>query len=232
MARSVTLANLILWIRTEAGLTGSTAVTDTEITALVNSAWPELYDMLVGAYGHDYYAKSGTFTTVAGTRAYALPTGGGVGTDIYKILGVSLTIDGDTFPIDAVDFHHRDVGLTNSSPWRTRLVRPGYRYHGSELWLVPPPDDVYTVTVHWLPCATTVSAGQSIDGVNGWERYIVAWCVARLLAAEESDPSVWLAELASLTQRITTMAQSRVADGPDQVVRRRRRRTRLCYGDE
>jgi hypothetical protein len=231
MARSVTLANLILWIRTEAGLTGSTAVTDTEIIALVNVAWPELYDMLVGAYGHDYYAKSGTFSTVAGQRAYALPTVGGVGTDIYKLLGVSLTVSGETFPIDPVDFNHRDIG-SGSSCWQSRLTRPGYRYHGSELWLVPPPDAVYTVTVHWLPCATTVTAAQSIDGVNGWDRYIVAWVVARLMAAEETDPSVYLAELASLTRRIESMAAGRVADGPDQIVRRRKRRFAVGYGDE
>lgn len=233
MARSVTVSNLILWIRTEAGMSGSTAITDAEIVAMLNSAWPELYDMLVAAYGPAFYATKGDLSTVAGQKTYAWPTIAGVGATCYQILGVDLAYSAtEVVELETIDFDHRNLGMGPTS-WQSRRQKPYYRWHGSEIWLMPPPDGVYTVTVHWVPSADVLTAASTIDGINGWERYLVAWCLARIAEAEETDPSPRYAELAKLEKRIAAMANNRQADGPDQVVKRRGRRAGWgVYGDD
>lgn len=233
MPRTYTSGELEIRIRTEAGLTGSTAVTQAEILALIDVYYAELYDLLVEAHGHAHYAASHAFSTVANQTDYTIPEAGGHMADIYLLLGVDLdTGGGEVVALDPVDFHHRNLGKT-AQPWRTKTAYPRYRWHGGNLKLIPAPDAVYTVTVHYVPvCAKVISDAIIIDGVNGWERYIVASVLATLCAAEETDPSVYLAEKAALKGRIEGLAKQRVADGPEQIVRRRRRGSARYYNDD
>jgi hypothetical protein len=218
-------------IRTEAGLTGSTAVTSTEILALIDTYYTELYDLLVSAYGHSFYRSTYTFTTVAGTSEYDTTTDlGGLDRDILDIIGVDVVIDANTTVIpDPTDYFTVRAVLAASAthnPWRSQQFRPVYHWAGPKLILAPAPDAAYTAKVHYVPCAAKITAaGDKIDGCNGWERYIVVACLAALAKAEETDPSAYLMELERLKNRIQSMASKRVADGPMQIVKRRGRRT-------
>lgn len=218
MAKAVTLTALITQCREAADMVGSTFVTDTEVTSLINTYVAELYDLLVQSYGPAFYADSYTFSTVAGQREYALPISPNTGSDFYALLGIDLNIGGDIVSAVPFDFYGRNKYSDSSSYTRGQPVY--YRLHGSEIWLIPAPDGVYTATVHYIPAAPTLAAGgtTSFDGVNGWERYIVASCAIAMLAKEESDPSIFLAEKASLTQRIKSMAAHRDAGMPERIV--------------
>lgn len=238
--RTYTAAELETKIRTEAGLTGSTAVTSAEILSLIDTYYSELYDLLVGAYGHEFYYSRLDYTTVAGKAAYDIsldPGGSGSTTDIYQILGVDLELEtGEAIPIDPADFFKTRLlyaSGTNTWPHSLYASRPVYRYQGKYLTITPAPSmSGKKIYVHYIPCAAKVTAGTAIiDGCNGWERYIVVACLASLAQAEETDPTPWMVELERIKKRIQALASKRVADGPVQIVRRRLRRTaRWGYG--
>lgn len=231
MAKSVTLTAMILQAREAADMVGSAFVTDAEVTSLINTYVAELYDLLVQSYGPAFYADSYTFTTVANQREYALPTNGD-GADFYQLLGVDIDLGGgDVVSATPFDFHSRNRYSPATAYVRGNPVH--YRLHGSQVWLIPTPDAAYSVTMHFIPAAPTLSSGgvTSFDGVNGWERYIVASTAIALLQKEESDPSVYMAEKQSLTARITSLSKNRDAAYPDQIVDvrgRGRRRGGFC----
>lgn len=235
--RTYTATELETKIRTEAGLTGSTAVTSAEILSLIDTYYTELYDLLIAAYGQPYFRRTLTISTVAGTAEYELDTDTGAGTerDVLDVLGVQIALDASTdVLLDPADYFavRATLATCKNASWRSLGIRPIYNRAGSNLIIAPAPDGVYTMTVHYVPCAAKISAGATkVDGCNGWERYIVVACLVALAGAEESDPSVWLAELARLKERIQLRAPKRVADGPSQVVRRRPQRFgRFRYG--
>ncbi|MFA4972827.1 MAG: hypothetical protein WC683_09455 [bacterium] len=236
--RTYTATELETKIRTEAGLTGSTAVTSAEILSLIDTYYSELYDLLIAAYGQPYFRSTLTIATVAGTSEYELDlTGGGAERDVLDVLGVQIALDASTDVIlDPADYFaiRATLAACKNSSWRALGIQPIYNRAGSKLIIAPAPDGVYTMTVHYVPCAAKITAGGTrIDGCNGWERYIVAACLAALAGAEEADPSVWLAELARLKDRIQRRAPKRVADGPVQITRRRRTRPRgFGYANE
>lgn len=235
--RTYTATELETKIRTEAGLTGSTAVTSAEILSLIDTYYAELYDLLVAAYGQPYFRSTVNITTVAGTSEYTLDVEpGGAERDVLDVLGVQIALDASTdVLLDPADYFavRATLAAVKNASWRSLGIRPIYNRAGSKIIIAPAPDGVYTMTVHYVPAATKVTAGGTkIDGCNGWERYVVVGCLAALAAAEEADPSVWLAELARIKDRIQRRAPKRVADGPVQVTRRRRVRSRTGWAYE
>ena len=235
--RTYTATELETKIRTEAGLTGSTAVTSTEILSLIDTYYTELYDLLIAAYGQPYFRSTLNITTVAGTSEYELDTtGGGAERDVLDVLGVQIALDSSTDVIlDPADYFavRATLAACKNTSWRALGTQAVYNRAGSKLIIAPAPDGAYTMTVHYVPCAVKVTAGGTkLDGCNGWERYIIVACLAALAGAEESDPSVWLAELARIKERIQRRAPKRVADGPIQVTRRRRVRSRTGWAYE
>jgi len=228
MSKSVTLSSMITQVREAADMVGSSFATDIEITTLLNAYVAELYDLLVAAYGPAFYASSYTFNTVSGQREYALPTSPSTGCDLYQLLGVDISLgDDEVITATPFDFNSRNRFSSSTSWVRSQPVY--YRVHGSYIWLIPAPSGVYSVTIHHIPAAPTLASGgiTSFDGINGWERYAIVSAAIALLQKEESDPSVLMAEKASLTRRIQTMSKNRDAAYPDQIVRVRGRQRRV-----
>lgn len=219
MAKSVTLTQMITDARTAADMIGSAFVSDTEITALLNTYIAELYDLLVSAYGPAYFASSFTFNTAAGTREYSLPVSPDTGADFYMLLGIDVDLGGgDIISCQPFDFYSRNKFSQDTSYVRGQPVY--YRLHGSKIWLIPVPDGVYSATVHYVPAAPTLSSGgtTSFDGINGWERLPVVNTAIAMLQKEESDPSILLAERQSLLSRIQSMSKHRDAGMPERIV--------------
>jgi len=220
--KTATLSVMRQQVREAADMVGSDFVTTTEIDALLNTYIAEVWDLIVGAYGTQK-ASSFTFNTVAGTKTYALPAESASGGDFYKLLGIDVTLDVDNkITAEPFNFHNRNRycydGWDQGRPIAYRLV-------GDSIWFDPTPDAIYPVVVWYIPCAAKlVTANQTFDGINGWERYPIVCAAIRLLDKEGSDCSVLLAEKGSLSRRIEAMAQNRDAGEPEQVVDVRGRR--------
>jgi hypothetical protein len=58
------------------------------------------------------------------------------------------------------------------------------------------------------------SDSDTLDGVSGWEEYVITDCCIKALAKEESDPSIFMAQKAALLLRIEAAAENRDAGSP------------------
>jgi hypothetical protein len=132
-------------------MVGSTFVTDAEWGRYINGSLYELYDLLVAAYGSDYYATSYSFTTTGSADTYALPS------DFYKLLGVDLqvaTAPNGNVSLRPFNFAERNrSGYPNMQPiaggqWWSNLR---YRLNANTLWLTPRAMGGQTILLWYVP---------------------------------------------------------------------------------
>lgn len=207
---SVTLSTLRTRARARCDQVNSQFVADSELNAFLNASADELYDILVQKFGDDYYAKSSSFTTAANTPTYDLPA------DFYKLLGIDLKVAGETLTLERYAF--RDRNLYSNSPTLPLGKQYRYRLEGSKIRLTPTPDAGEAGTIWYVPLRTQMSAdGDTLDGVSGWEEYVVVDAAIKCVAKEEGDPSVLMAEKAALLRRIESASAHRDAGAPPSV---------------
>lgn len=200
---SITLTNLIAEARRRSDAESTQHVTDSEITNYLNSSIAELHDLLIGATDSEYRLTSTTFSTVAGTDSYALAS------DFYKLKGVDYQTSSTTYSsVRPFNFNERNRQKTLTY-W---LEQPDIRYRlvGNNLTFTPVPDSVRTIRYWYVPVATKlVSGSDTLDDINQFSEYVVVDTAIKILAKEESDVSVLMAQKAELKRRIEVMAQNR-----------------------
>lgn len=210
MARARSLTSLIADARSRADMVNSTFCTDPEFAEWINQSIADLYDQLVAARGHEYYAAAYPFTTTAGVDTYALPP------DFYQLLGVDAMVGSDTLEVYPYQFAERNrykiAGL-----WAP--PQPAYyRIRGGNVHFIPAPSGAYQITIHYIPaCQRLVDGGEAFDGINGWEEYVVVDAAAKALEKEESDTGRLQARKAELKARIAGLAGNRDAGHPEKV---------------
>jgi hypothetical protein len=203
MALNVTLSSLRAQVRDRADMKHTTFCTDSEINGYINSAYAELYDLLVDAT-EDYYVKSGTISCDGINDSFSLPS------DFYKLNGVDYRLGGAAQPMEKFVFEDRNKYINNGTIIRYRIV-------GSKIFFKPLPS-AQTITLWYTPAITLLSAdGDTVDGVNGWEDYIVCDAAMKCLIKEESDVMVFIAEKKDLEKRIEAMSRNRDQGRPDRV---------------
>ncbi len=181
-----------------------------ELETYIQDAARELYDIIVKAYGEDYYYATSTVNTVANTATIAVPT------NFYKLLGVDTTCPGATDPVALQPFNWNERNIDVHGGWA--VTTPRYRLRANTIWFWPTPEAIYPVTIHYVPTMTAVDDGANVfDGINGWDEYIVLSTAIKCLAREESDTSQLEGELARCRQRIEDMAPPRDIGKPHRV---------------
>lgn len=211
MARAVTLAAVRTQVRQRAQMENSTFVTDDELRSYINASVCELYDLLVAARGKEYYLSSATITTSANVTGYNLPA------DFYDLVGIDLAVNGRNVTLRRYEFAERNR-------YQNPVVLPAftplvYGIEGSTLRLLPAPTGAQTVTVWYVPAPPLyTSDSYSIDGIAGWEEYVVVDCVIKCLQKQESDASSFFAQKEALRRRIQAMATMRDQGAAPRVV--------------
>jgi hypothetical protein len=199
------LATIRATIRQRADMVYSTFVADAELNGWINSSAFELYDVLVQKFGADYYVTSLDAATDGG-ETVPLPAA------FYKLLGVDV-LDGDWRPLRPFNFGERH----RHSPAGLSALR--YRLAGNALWLNPTPAAKLSLRIWYVPrLAALVDDTDTLDGVSGWEEYVVVDCAIKAKRKEESDVSVEMAQKAALLARIESAAANRDAGSPATVV--------------
>jgi hypothetical protein len=217
----VTLQNLIDRIRQRADQVTSGFVTDAEIANLANVAKRELDDLLVKAYGEDYYASSTTFSATANTATYSLSalTSG----TFYKLIGLDMQ---DTSSptgwrdVKRFNFHDRNRPSVMSGMLTVSQANGDVRYRlmGGNLSLSPKPTSTINMQLWWIPSQTALSlTSDTFDDINGWSELIVVDAAIAIKDKEESDTGVLQADRARIVQRIEEMTKSRDAGEPQTV---------------
>lgn len=167
-------------------------VTTAELDQLINTSYAELYGLLIR---HSLHRTETVYSiTATGAASYALPT------DIFAVLGV-FRVDGTATKSYMARHDHRkrpDTGVTG-----TALT---YRVIGSSIEFIPVPASG-TYEVVYVPTPTTLADdADTLDGVLGWEEYVVVDCAIKILQKEESDATSLQRERERLAARIVDEA--------------------------
>lgn len=196
---------------------GSNFFLDTELNGWISDSYKELYDILVQKFGDDYYvADPYEFTTDGTSDTFDLPE------DFYKLLGVDLSLTGGNpsgwvtlKPFMMAERNRYSVPNFQSFYGITNLR---YRLRGNSLWFTPLPSSGQSLRILYCPRPTDLSADEdTVDGVSGWEEYIIADCAIKCMAKEESDPQVFMMQKQGLLKRIEEAGENRDAGSPQTV---------------
>lgn len=162
----VSLFELMALVRQESDMVNSNFVNDFELVSYISNSYKELYDMIVGAYGEDYYASvPASFTTNNNQQLYPLPDGTLVFQDqdnnpitpppFYKLLGLDYQLSPNnpqgfvtlrTFPFSD---RNRFAIPNFASFWGFTNLR--YRLQGNNLWLTPLPATGQVLRLWYVP---------------------------------------------------------------------------------
>lgn len=190
-----TLAQLRLRAQERCDLVGTAFITNSEWLSLLNASYQELYAIIVQAFGTDYYVQTPstgvTITTNGIDQFFPLAS------DFFKLLGVDLQVTPSLWvPLKPFAFADRNQFNFYTVPKAGQTVR-------------------YFYVPRWVPLVADVD---TVDGVNGWEEYIIWDAAIKALSKEESDTSVPMAEKQALVARIQAEAENRDAGSPARVV--------------
>ena len=230
MPATKTLTQMLAITRELADQENSTFVDDTELTARINEACSQLYDMLVQARGSEYYATSVTSATVASQALYTFVTSFS-STDVYRI--VSVMIDDGSYYVSVPRFEYSELPAlrTLESSLSASLWLYRYRAVPTGIELRPQPTTTgHTLTLHYIPTYTLLSSGSdTFDGINGWEKWACLQAAIDCLNKEESDPSALMAQRGHIEQQIKQLAPGRDINRPQKVSDTRQDYARLRY---
>lgn len=108
MARVVTVQSIMQQARQRVDAALSNDPPDSDLLAMLNQAFPRYYDLLVEAYGQDYFFSSVNIVTVGGQADYALAS---LIPDFYKLRFIDLqwSLNGAKVPIEPYNEALRDA---------------------------------------------------------------------------------------------------------------------------
>jgi hypothetical protein len=212
-----TVGNLILEAQQRCNKENSLFYTQQELVSMVSQSYKELFDKLITAYGDDIeVATPYSYTTGQNQQMYPLPS------DFYKLLLCEVALN----PQDPNSYVTlRKFNLIQKNLWNYPnvftfygITNLRYRLSGDNLMLVPQTQGGQTVRIWYVPRPSQlVLLTDIVDGIAGWEEYIVADVCIKMLAKEESDVSVFAAYKAELNKRIDEMSKNRILAEPQTV---------------
>lgn len=208
-----TLAEIRLLARQRSNQEKSLFVTDAEFNAYINGSAAELYDLMVQKYGADYFvADPFTITADGSVDRFALPDG------LYKLLGVDQVCGSGQIELRPFRMAERNRAWTET-PHGALQSLYRYRLTGRRIWFRPIPKAGQVFTLYYVPRPTPlVNDTDTLDGVSGWEEYVVVDAARKALQKEESDATHLEREKAALVARIESAAENRDASAPARVV--------------
>ncbi len=194
---AVTLTVLRDRIRQRADMENATDfIPDSELNTYVNSAYKELYGMLLH---HDMMRTETTQSiTITGAASYSLPS------DYFVTIGVFEVIDTEHRRIPRSRVQDRPfAGVTNAGDAYE------YRTANDSIELYPHPTAGTYVHIY-VPLITELSAdSDTMNGVNGWEEFIILDAAIKCLHKEESDARHLQIEREGIRERIRMEAEGR-----------------------
>jgi hypothetical protein len=217
MATTVTLLQLRTSVRQRSDMVNSQFVTDAEVNSYINASCAGLYDLLVQKYGDNYYVQTPyTFATDGINFQFALPA------DFYKLLGVDLALanTSDSFvTISKFEFRDRNRYAVPNFQSFYGVTNLRYRLNGNNLWFTPTPSGGQTIRVWYVPKITYLALDiDTLDGISGWEEYVIIDAAIKCMQKEESDCSVLFSQKELIIKRIESAAENRDAGQPPKVV--------------
>lgn len=179
IANNVTLGSLRLQARQRSDLESNNVVSDSEFNQYISQSYKRLYDMLVAAYGNDYYVANLFQFTLTNAIYYPLPNGSiaSNGTTsfapaLYKLIGVDLQYTGSPTGYVTLkrfeEIERNKYAFPNSAINANGYTNLKYRVSGSNIEFLPQPMGGQVVQLKYVPkptplqfipsCGTTASS--------------------------------------------------------------------------
>lgn len=179
-------------------------ILDPEWNSMINLSAKHLYNMLVEK-NEEFFVGPSTPLAVDGTnQSYNLPS------DFYKLKAIDYTLNGVKTQMKRWVWAEREFLKDNC--WELR-----YRIIGNTLKFYPVPS-AQSFDVYYIPVLATLALDtDTMDGVCGFEEWVI-WDVAiKALMKEESDVKDQLMERAKIESEIEDWAKVRDEAQPDRV---------------
>lgn len=244
--KAVLLSSLITQARQMADMENGGPITDAELRTQALGSVQRLYDLLVAARGQEYYRKTVETYVVAGQAIYHLPSDfyklltvmanpTTTGLSGVSVAGTFVETDSRDVPgwllLRPFEMRelHRLMGRRASGPGDCAYRLRGAQWEDpsgefgvgtDDLELSPAPASGWALRIEYLPVAWTTLSGteMKLNGVNGYEQYIVLETAIYALQKEQSDASHLERRLAQETARIQAMAKARDFTSPSRIV--------------
>lgn len=166
LSSNASLGALRIQAQQRSDLENSPNISTPEWNQYISQSYKELYDMLVSAYGNDYYVQTPYQFSLSGSQLYPLPS------DFYKLLRVEIQYSGS--PSGYVTLRRFETIEANRFAFpNTQINSLGYtnlqyRIWGSNLQFIPVPQAGQTIQIWYVPeptplqfiptCSTTISS--------------------------------------------------------------------------
>lgn len=184
-------------------------VPDAELNRIINVAYNDYYSYIV-SINPDWYVSEASLSVVSGTAAYSLSS---IASDYWQLIGCDVLDGSDYYKLVPFNFSERNRPQDTGNKRGTR-----YRVMGSNLRLSPTPNWSGTVRVWYIPAPATLTADtDTVDGVAGWEEYIVLHALIQYSAKSEEDSSLHAAQLGAIKEQIKQLAGTRHEEDADTV---------------
>lgn len=210
MSRNVDLLTLRTRLRQRTDTEGEVSrFPDTEANDCINEGIAQFHVEMLRLRGQGFAEASTSVTTILGQEMYALPAA------LLEVIKVWATIDGQENVLRTYEPFETD-GLIDTVSWGP-YVDICYRMVGDNISLRPLPPAGKVVKINYVATAVKlVTDGNTVDGVDGLEEFVVAWAGARF-AIKQRDwelKQALDAELSYMLARIQAIAAARNAAEP------------------
>lgn len=218
-----TVGNIRFLAQSETDKIHSNFLTPSEWNAHINNSYKELYDILIQKFGDDYeVAKPFSIVTTGqvdptfGSQVFPLPS------DFYKLMlcEVALNPSDPNSWVTLRTFMRIQQNLFNYPNVYTMygITNLRYRVTGRYLQIVPITSANQTIRIWYAPKPNQLLLDtQIVEGVSGWEEYVVVDAAIKAQGKEESSTDDLFKRKAALLKRIEEAAANRNIAEPETV---------------
>lgn len=177
----ISLGSLRIQAKQRSDLENNVSISDPEWNMYLSQSRKRLYNLLIGAYGNDYYFATNYPFTLGGTQFIPLPDGtpsfvnanGGIAAKFYKLLGVDLQYSASPsgyVSLRRFEFLERNkYGYPNSAVNWNGYSNLRYRLEGDNLFIVPSPMSGQSGRIWYIPAPNSMQyqlPGYSVVSTN------------------------------------------------------------------
>jgi hypothetical protein len=218
-----TAGNLMLEAQQRMDRIYASNITPQEWISMISQSFKELYDIIVQKYGDDYFVAppvsfltTGQLDPVYQAQVFPLPK------NFYKLrrCEVALNPNDPNSWITLRQFNDIQANLWNYPNVYTfyGITNLRYRLMGTQLQIVPISSAGQTIRIWYCPRPSQlINTTDLVDGISGWEEYIIADVCAKGMIKSEEDAGPFLLQKAAMLKRIEDAAENRNQGEPQTV---------------